>query len=175
MSEPDSLRDQIARLRMLAPKLNDVTDHAAKLVQAVEKLLVDDLSIGMTCRVHIRSIVGDTGNPVIEYYLNFGRYQGKFRLFVSEEACYGAGNTEETLWAALPRDMKLESFQRLPDLLAALSKMVERAILETEGASKTITELVKAIGVPVSAPGYKVHTLKELMKDSRTTSNEESE
>jgi hypothetical protein len=149
VTEP--LQEQIARLRVLAPRLNDVTDRAAKLVQLVEKLLVEELSIGISCRALVKTVQSEQDDYSATHYLQFDRYDGKFRLVVTINT-YNNGHEDEktTLWAALPRDMKLASFQRIPDLLADLSDKVEKAIQETEGAGRTIQELVKAIGEPLA-------------------------
>ncbi|MEW4570102.1 hypothetical protein AB1L88_19730 [Tautonia sp. JC769] len=147
MTEP--LRQQIARLRELAPELNEVTDKATRLVGVVEKFLNEELSLGIPCRV----TVSDSWDPSDELRhckdLHYGRFEGKFRLYVAEYTIYHDGegdNYKETPWSSCPRDLKLASFQKIPDLLADLTKKVEQAIKETEGTGKTIQELLKAIG-----------------------------
>jgi hypothetical protein len=46
-SMTDELMERMARLREIAPRLNSATDQASKLVAMVEKLLVEELHIGI--------------------------------------------------------------------------------------------------------------------------------
>ena len=43
----DELKERMARLREIAPRLNSATDQTSKLVAMVEKLLVKELHIGI--------------------------------------------------------------------------------------------------------------------------------
>lgn len=170
MTEP--LRDQIAHLRVLSPQLNDVTDQASKLVQRVERLLVDELSIGIACSAPVLSEQNDAIGLTKHVTLDFDRFEGKFRLFVKTKTLVD-GSLDESwkLWGELPRDMKLLSFQRIPELLADLAAKVQKAIRETEGASRTILELVGAIGGPERVPEpEKTNTrLKQKLEARRLT------
>lgn len=143
----DNLRQQVARLRDLSPRLNEVTDQAARVVLAVEKFLNDECSIGIPARVRYKSVQDDDGCQE-DFWLNYDRFQGKFRLYVSEATVIqgNVDHTEETAWASCRRDVKLASFQAIPQLLQAISDQVERAIQETDGASKTIADLLRAMG-----------------------------
>jgi hypothetical protein len=46
-SMTDELKERIARLREIAFRLNSATDQTSKLVAMVEKLLVEELHIGI--------------------------------------------------------------------------------------------------------------------------------
>jgi hypothetical protein len=43
----EELKERMARLREIAPRLNSATDQTSKLVAMVEKLLVKELHIGI--------------------------------------------------------------------------------------------------------------------------------
>lgn len=145
----EDIRQQVVRLRDLSPRLNRVTDDASRVVQAVEKFLNDECSIGIPARIRYKSVEDDNGCQE-DYYLHYGRFDGKFRLFVTESLTIQGSHDHatETAWSSCRRDVKLASFQAIPQLLQAISDQVEKAIQETEGASTTIAALLNAMGGP---------------------------
>jgi hypothetical protein len=142
----ESLRSQIARLRELAPRLNDVTDKANRLVQIVEKLLGEELSLGVSGSAVISDHAQDGNRQTVR--LLYSRYDGKFRLHIHDYTLLDDGQEFETntVWSSAARDVKLAAFQKIPDLLADITQKVEQAIEQTEGAGRTIQDLIAAIG-----------------------------
>jgi hypothetical protein len=143
----DELRQQVARLRDLSPRLNRVTDEAAKIVQLVESLLNDECKIGMTAKVTLPYLPPTDPEEVeVQTRLVYGRLDGKYKLYVAVVHVHPEGEEDvvsETAWPSCTRDLKLWSFQYIPELLAQITERVDRAIQQTEGASKTISKLLR--------------------------------
>ena len=155
----------LKKLRELAPALNKAADDAGRIIRDVEHLLSDELNVGVKAEVVFRR--EDEGNdPAAERYdqgryfsLAYRRVSGdRFRIAVVEELYYtyrDARGTHaeawETIheipWAECPRDLKLESFPELPQLLEELVTKAEAAadsVKKTQEAVKEILGEVKA-------------------------------
>lgn len=106
----------VETLRRLSPQLNTTRDNMAEVIAATEKLLTDECSIGIPCRVEV-----DT-----TYALGFVRLSKTFRIVVYELYC------KPMAWINCPWDIKLRTFAKLPDLLQAL-------VIETSNALTVAT------------------------------------
>jgi len=140
----DVLRPRLDRLHALAKNLNAVSDEISKVVLGVEAHLSETLRIGVTASVLIEKDE-DPSETICHYRrLNYGRYGSKFRLFVTvTTSCDGSRDSyEETLWANCPRDMKLLSFQKLPDLLDALAVEMERLLEQVDVGYEAIQAMI---------------------------------
>ena len=125
-------------LRVLVPRINEVTDETSRIVAAVEKTLVDELGIGASAEVcfdtkdFLEPIDpddddSDTVKEKVWWSLAFGRVNGTYRIHVVEERgrednSYGDNRAtlvygETTLWPSCDRDTKLRAFEKLPELL----------------------------------------------------------
>src|SRR5687768_2402507 len=127
----DELRRQVQALRAIAPRLNAATDEAARIVKEVQDLLGRELSLGITATSR-----GFDERPApegqesgrerrVSSYLAYDRVGESFRIHVYHETCErdddGAFTTvvaeERIPWSSCPRQLKLRSFARLPELL----------------------------------------------------------
>jgi hypothetical protein len=140
-----SLNQSLNRLRGLAPELNKTSDEAARLVLQVETLLTKELAIGVVAEVAVHS--RQLSAKKVEFTsLAHTRLDGKFRIAVVVERRtefvndrnfpdYAWETVSETPWAECPRDVKLETFPKLPDLLKSIIENAEKAqtkVLETQ-------------------------------------------
>ena len=145
----ERLRDQIALLRDLTPKLNAVTDEAARIVQAVEHFLTEECKLGLPVFVIIDREERNNGFD-FERHLEYARIDGKFRLLVSDVEVHPDGNRtvfSRTPWVNCPRDLKLASFEFIPQLFEEIPKRVKRRIEVSERAAKSVKQLLQDLGV----------------------------
>jgi len=166
----EELKMKLAKLRTLAPKLNEATDEAAAVIATVERLLGQELSLGVTAQQWYgqRTAEGYESDeddeshrldeaPTVSMALAYGRVDGRFCIHVVEEttrdgvddrnfATTFTLSVERTPWISCPRDMKLESFAALPGLLGGLADEVERLTSKAAETSKAARELLDAMG-----------------------------
>ncbi len=140
----DVLRPRLDRLQTLAKSLNAVSDEISKVVQGVEAHLSDTLRIGVTASVLIEREEDPTETVCIRRELVYGRFGPKFRLYVAEitavDGCQD--QLEQTPWANCPRDMKLLSFQKLPELLDELAKQMEGLLDQADVGCQAIQSMI---------------------------------
>ncbi len=142
----DVLRPGLDRLQTLAKNLNAVSDEISKVVQGVEAHLSDTLRIGVTASVLIERDEDPTETICIRRELVYGRH-GPNSAFMSPRPprltgtgiCY-----EQTPWANCPRDMKLLSFQKLPELLDELARQVEALLDQVDVGYDAIQAIIPA-------------------------------
>src|SRR4051794_21844527 len=89
-SMTEQLREQIERLRSVAPKLNAATEEAARVLQEVEKFLGEVLSLGISATssdFHEEPAdPSDAGDErIIVYRLAYDRLHGKFQFHTLEQ------------------------------------------------------------------------------------------
>lgn len=145
----------IAQLRASAPKLNEVTDNAARVVQRVEKFLNEELRVGLPISV---TITGLEDAPNLQ--LGYERHGNTFRVTVRETSYVWEGTeiarhpeydfpivkkSETTAWAECQRATKLQTFTYLPKLLEAIQDRVKREIMAASDAIITVDEILTAL------------------------------
>lgn len=154
----EELRRKLAALRAAAPALNKATDEATAVVAAVEKFLAD-LSIGLTLKAQsflgVPAPAGDDEALTVFHSLAYGRVGGTYRVHVTAETCRKDDNyvdgwdtlsTEETPWSSCPREMKLQSFAKLPELLGMIADRALKLTEETTRTTETVRDLLSAMG-----------------------------
>jgi hypothetical protein len=144
----DALRPRLDRLASLARSLNEVSDEIAKVVQGVESHLSDTLHIGIRAAILIERDEDPSDTICIKRMLVYGRYGPKFRLFVTCTTSIDGSRDqyEETLWANCPRDMKLLTFTKLPELLDELALQVEKVLSQVDVGYDAIQAMIPTKG-----------------------------
>jgi len=148
----------LSGLRAATPKLNETTDKANEAVRRIERLLNDELKLGVQGEVVISS---SHKAPKLREVtsLAYERHRGAFRIVVkrnegttfiderghSDEAWK---QIENTPWAECPRHIKLEAFERLPDLLKQVSATAKELLDRTESTTRAVDELLSALSIP---------------------------
>jgi hypothetical protein len=130
-------------------------------VQAVDLFLGDELSIGVSAASRpfdSQRIVGSgDGELVVTAHLAYGRVQGKDRLHVLKathekhdwsEDLSKTVSEDRTPWPACSREMKLQSFAKLPELLTNLANKVEEVTSQTSRTIETVRALIDAMKAP---------------------------
>jgi hypothetical protein len=150
----DELKRRMARLREIAPRLNAATDDASKLVNQVEKFLVEELRIGVSAEVCYEELPAGTDEEHHEQRLRnclaFGRCAGSFRIHVCKETIdTGGGTSAQTIlqeeripWPSCTREMKLKAFEKLPDLLDKIIEQAERLAQASEATRSKVDAML---------------------------------
>ena len=151
----DELKQRMARLREIAPRLNSATDQTSQMVSSVEKFLVDELHLGISAESsEFNSWYAgkdDDGTPLsVRQTLAFGRVGSGYRIhvvdsmgFVDEHGRWQELKTrQQTPWPSCGREIKLKAVAKLPELLETLVRDAER-LAETAGATaEKISEMI---------------------------------
>jgi hypothetical protein len=153
------LREKLAALRAVAPELNATTQEVGSIVQAVEAMLSNDLSIGISVELRPfprddRDHLGEDGTTLRTCTtLGYGRVGDKFRILVVTEtgSLDRDGDWAETIertetpWSSCPRDIKLRYFERLPELLGAIADEAMRLNESARSTAGTVRDLLAAM------------------------------
>ena len=121
----------------------------------------------MSCRSACRSrasrstaqrVVGDDATElIVTSHLAYGRVQGRDRLHVlkaTHEKHEWKEEVAKTIaedripWSACPREVKLQSFAKLPELLSHLVARVEEVANQTSRTIETVRSLIEAMKEP---------------------------
>ncbi|HUM03304.1 MAG TPA: hypothetical protein VL084_13530 [Thermoanaerobaculia bacterium] len=148
----------LSGLRAATPKLNETTDKANEAVRRIERLLSDELKLGVQGEVVISS---SHKAPKLREVMSlaYERHRGAFRIVVkrSEGMTFvdERGHNDEALkeienipWAECPRHIKLEAFERLPDLLKQVSATAKDLLDRTDSTSQAVDDLLSALSIP---------------------------
>jgi hypothetical protein len=160
-------RENLDALRGIAAQLNAANIEATVVVQAVDQYLGEELHIGVTAvsrPFETQRILGDgERETLVTSHLAFGRVHGKDRTYVlkatleKDEWKEGFNKVvaeERTPWCNCPRELKLQSFSMLPELLGNLAGRVSEVALQTSRTVETVRELMEIMRQPplASAP-----------------------
>src|SRR3954469_10572698 len=153
--------DQMGALRGMAAQLNAATAEASAVIQAVDHFLAEELCIGVSAASRPfesqRALGDDDRELVITSHLAFGRVQGKDRIHVLKatleknewkESFTKIVAEDRTPWSACSREVKLQSFAMLPELLGNLAARVEEVSTQTTRTIETVRELIEAMKQP---------------------------
>src|SRR5436305_10882495 len=138
------VRQDMDALRGIAAQLNAAIAEANGVVQAVDHFLGEELCIGVSAASRPfdsqRALGDDDRELVVTAHLAFGRVQGKDRIYVLKvtleknewkENFTKIVAEDRTPWSACSREVKLQSFAMLPELLGNLAARVEEVASQT--------------------------------------------
>jgi hypothetical protein len=153
----DLLRDKVATLQAVIPKLNVSTARATDIVKMVDSML-SNMNVGIPARVHMseEQAQNDDGETIEENtFLVYKRMGGKFRIGLLVKYTLAdqhgnltvdGGDDSGTPWVSLPRHLKLKSFSWVPDLLQAITDSATRLSEETEETVNRVMDVLVGSG-----------------------------
>ena len=155
MTEP--LENSIAHLRALSLHLNDVTDRATAAVRRVETFLNQECRLGLAVYVPVTVSTPDLPTLQLGYARTGERYRVVVRALAYSEqdgqvlrhpgtSAPVVAREEQVAWSECPRATKLEAFQHLPALLAALQTHVADVVTRASAALEAARVLTDALG-----------------------------
>ncbi len=150
-----ALQKKLDAILAIAPAINFAVNEANDVVKHVEKVLVQDAKIGISAltapfrqgRGAKYNDADDTWTEIeSRSHLGFGRVKGSWCVYVhqTDRKKDEAGKfdvavgSDDTPWASLDRETRLEAFGRLPELLDAILAIAQKA---AETAGKTTAAL----------------------------------
>src|SRR5438128_942165 len=138
------LFEGLESLTAILPQLNAAVAEATAVVHAVEQFLAEDLAVGpwvASRPFDTQRAIGDDGRElVVTSHLACGRVAGKYRLHVLNATLDRAEGKdqftqivgeERTPWLSCSREVRLQSFAMLPDLLTMLATKVNEITTQT--------------------------------------------
>jgi len=120
-----------------------------------EQLLAEDLKLSIVGNVTVDR--RDTSPKTADFTsLVYRRVEGKFRIAVEEgtQTAFADENNwashawkvrSEVPWLECPRDVKLKTFPKLPQLLLDITKNVEKVIADVEKAKPEVEEVLHSL------------------------------
>lgn len=141
----DDLSVAVERLRTSTQRLNSICDSASQVIREAETFL-EECRIGLPAWILVSSIdeTGE-GRYFTQTQLSYQRLGGKFRIVVVVTP-FDATGPEDVLvrpWSESTRDEKLETLEKLPELLVELAKQVEARTVKAEQAMTAVGSLLK--------------------------------
>ena len=158
------LAEDLFPMSTLLPQLTSALAEATAVVEVVDDFLADELPVGpwvASRPFDTQRAEGEDGRELlITSHLACGRVAGKYRLNVLNVTLDRAEakdqftqiiDEERTLWLACTREIRLQSFAMLPELLSQLSARIFEITAQTNKTSETVRELLRSMGrLPVS-------------------------
>lgn len=157
-------------LSAILPQLNTAMAEATAIVHAVDQFLSEELAVGpwvASRPFDSQRALGDDGREMlITSHLACGRVAGKYRLHILNATIDKADNKdqytqivgeERTPWLSCSREVRLQSFAMLPELLSVLAAKVNEITTQTTKTVETVREVLKSIGrfpAPVNGNGH---------------------
>jgi len=141
----DDLSTSIENLRTTASQLNEITDYLNVTVKTVEKILGEELKIGISAYVSVDSETDDTTGATITQFLGYQRVGGNFRIVVLWENDFHPDRPAVKPWSDCARDMKIETAEKLPQLIQEISNKSKDSIRGVLHAAQTAERVMKSL------------------------------
>jgi hypothetical protein len=143
----DDLSVAAERLRTSAQRLNAVCDVAAKTIREVEAFL-EEAHVGLEASVEFRRDQEDDEGLYCTNYLGYGRHtSGKFRVLITYHPSWAREPDDISVrpWSECSRDDKLDSFEKLPELVVELARRVDERTAKAD-------QIVAAVNASLQLP-----------------------
>lgn len=149
----------IESLTSALPQLNSVMAEATAMIHAVDQFLAEELAVGpwvASRPFDTQRAIGDDGRELlVTSHLACGRVAGKYRLHILNATLDRAEGKdqftqiigeERTPWLSCSREVRLQSFAMLPDLLSLLATKINEITAQTTKTVETVREVLKSMG-----------------------------
>ncbi|MFO0910577.1 MAG: hypothetical protein U0794_19895 [Isosphaeraceae bacterium] len=146
-------------LSAILPQLNTAMAEATAVVHAVDQFLAEELAVGpwvASRPFDTQRAIGDDGRELlITSHLACGRVAGKYRVHVlnatldrpdGKDAFTQIVGEERTPWLSCSREVRLQSFAMLPEVLSLLAAKVNEIASQTSKTVETVREVLKSMG-----------------------------
>ena len=146
-------------LSAILPQLNTAMAEATAIVHAVDQFLAEELAVGpwvASRPFDSQRAMGDDGRELlVTSHLACGRVAGKYRLHILNATIDKAENRdqftqivgeERTPWLSCSREVRLQSFAMLPELLSLLAAKINEIASQTTKTVETVREVLKSMG-----------------------------
>ncbi len=139
------LSAHIAAIRNSTSRLNILSDELNDSCREVERILSEELKIGITGKVNAGTGLNEDTGAESNFILEYCRFSSKFRLVVRMES-YDI-NVDPTLkpWSDCSRIIKVKTAEALPELLKAVSLKAQSTEQEIGNAVTTVNNVIKTL------------------------------
>jgi hypothetical protein len=146
----DELKRRLAALRGVAPRLNTVADEMNRLVEQVEKTLVDEgINVSATTAHWFSS--ERHREEQVEECLAFGRVRGAYGIHVLRRTFRERDNlgifthlvdSVRIPWSECDRETRFQAFKLLPQLLDRIMSQAEELVKNADEATAKVREMI---------------------------------
>ena len=146
-------------LTAILPQLNSAIAEATAIVHAVDQFLSEELAVGpwvASRPFDTQRAIGDDGRELlVTSHLACGRVAGKYRLHILNATLDRAEGKdqftqiigeERTPWLSCSREVRLQSFSMLPELLSLLATKVSEITSQTTKTVEAVRDVLKSMG-----------------------------
>ena len=153
------LIDGLESLTAILPQLNTAMAEATAVVHAVDQFLAEELAVGpwvASRPFDSQRAIGDDGRELlITSHLACGRVAGKYRVHVlnatldksdGKDQFTQIVGEERTPWLSCSREVRLQSFSMLPEVLSQLAGKISEITTQTTRTVETVREVLKSMG-----------------------------
>lgn len=153
------LIEGLESLSAILPQLNQAIAEATAVVHAVDQFLAEELAVGpwvASRPFDTQRAIGEDGRELlITAHLACGRVAGKYRLHVlnatldrpdGKDQFTQIIGEERTPWLSCSREVRLQSFSMLPEVLTLLANKVGEITSQTTRTVETVREVLKSMG-----------------------------
>lgn len=137
--------DSISRLRDAVPKLNAASDRSVKIVNQVELLLNDELSVGIPADVTVQAEECPDMGCAHFMSLAYRRHNGRFRIVVVTGFDDDPDSWEMTPFSECDRDTKSTAIEKLGSLINAVTEAVEERVEKISDIHDELDQTISAI------------------------------
>jgi hypothetical protein len=162
------LSEGLESLSAILPQLNTAMAEASAVVHAVDLFLTEELAVGpwvASRPFDTQRALGDDGRELlITSHLACGRVAGKYRLHIlnatldrpeGKDQYTQIVGEERTPWLSCSREVRLQSFALLPEVLSLLAAKINEIAAQTTRTVETVREVLKSMGrFPTTAAPY---------------------
>jgi hypothetical protein len=146
-------------LSSILPQLNTAMAEATAVMHAVDQFLAEELPVGpwvASRPFDTQRAIGDDGRELlITSHLACGRVAGKYRVHVLNATIDKADGKdqftqivgeERTPWLSCSREVRLQSFSMLPEVLSLLAAKINEITSQTTKTIETVRDVLKSMG-----------------------------
>ena len=162
------LSEGLESLSAILPQLNSAMADATAVVHDVDQFLAEELAVGpwvASRPFDTQRAIGDDGREfVITSHLACGRVAGRYRLHVlnatldrpdGRDQYTQIIGEERTPWLSCTREVRLQSFALLPEVLSLLAAKIHEIATQTSRTVDTVREVLRSMGrFPTTAVAY---------------------
>lgn len=159
------LYEGLESLSAILPQLNTAMAEATAVAHAVDQFLAEELPVGpwvASRPFDTQRAIGDDGRELlVTAHLACGRVAGKYRLHVlnatldrpdGKEQFTQIVGEERTPWLSCSREVRLQSFAMLPEVLNLLAAKVTEITSQTTKTVETVRGLLRSMGRTTPTP-----------------------
>ena len=164
------LIDGLESLTAILPLLNSAMAEATAVVHAVDQFLAEELAVGpwvASRPFDTQRAIGDDGRELlVTSHLACGRVAGKYRVHVlnatldrveGKDQFTQIVGEERTPWLSSSREVRLQSFAMLPELLSLRATKISEITTQTTKTVETVREVLKSMGRFPTSTNVNIH------------------